>query len=68
MNEGLKALLLITIAFFTLLIGGTIINSVLSFVFMETFESIQKSGIWIMHMIFVFAIFLTYTASENDKH
>ena len=68
MNEGLKALLLVTIAFFTLLIGGTIINAVLSFVFMETFESIQKSGIWIVHILFVFGIFLGYIESEKDKH
>jgi hypothetical protein len=37
--------------FFLLMIGGSIVNFTLSVVFMESFQSIQCSPIWVLHTI-----------------
>jgi hypothetical protein len=55
-SESLRMLALITISFFTLMIGGSIINYTLSVVFMETFKSIQCSCVWVIHTILIFIL------------
>jgi uncharacterized membrane protein len=57
-SDALKALLLITVSFFTLMLGGSLINYTLSVVFMETFKSVQCSCIWVIHTIVILVLTL----------
>jgi ABC-type uncharacterized transport system permease subunit len=60
MKEELKVLGLLTILFFILMIGGTIINFTLALVFSEPFNNIQHSGIWIIHVFIVICAGLSF--------
>jgi hypothetical protein len=62
-SDALKALLLITVSFFTLMLGGSLINYTLSIVFMETFKNIQCSCIWVIHTVVI--IILTFVKGSE---
>ena len=49
--------------FFILMFGGSIINYVLSIVFMESFIDIQHSPIWILHIVVI--IFFTISIGKD---
>jgi divalent metal cation (Fe/Co/Zn/Cd) transporter len=67
MKEELKVLGLLTILFFILMIGGTIINFTLALVFSEPFNNIQNSGIWIIHVFVVICVGLSYVLKQVDN-
>jgi uncharacterized membrane protein len=60
-NQNFRMFLMITGMFFLLMIGGSLVNLTLSFVFMETFHDIQCSVIWVLHTI----VILILTISTN---
>ena len=62
-NQSIKSFLLITLMFFILMVGGSIINYVLSIVFMESFIDIQHSPIWILHVVVI--IFFTISIGKD---
>jgi hypothetical protein len=60
LNWSLKATAVVTLS-----LGlATLINFLLSVVFMTTFETIQLSAIWVLHGLIAFALILA--AAEND--
>ena len=65
-NQSIKSFLLVTIMFFILMIGGSIINYILSVVFMESFIDIQHSPIWVLHVV-VILFFTISIGSDMEK-
>ena len=66
-NQSFRMFLMVSGMFFLLMLGGSLINFTLSVVFMESFQSIQCSPIWVLHFIII--LFFTVTVgAEMEKN
>ena len=66
-NTSFRMFLMVSGMFFLLMLGGSIINFTLSVVFMESFQSIQCSPIWVFHILVILFFTVSIGAEMENE-